>query len=127
MQHGPPASMTVALSGAPIGPPICLILLPTTRTDVLAVSLSDLPSNTLTFLSRVAVGCSASILAVGRAGGPGCADPTDTSADFSPWAKVWLNGPDAASQPSRAPTATKAGAGRSIRVRIVRPVRCSER
>jgi len=45
-----------------MSPPIFSILLPTTRTDVLAVSLSDLPSNTFTFLNRVAFGCFASIV-----------------------------------------------------------------
>ncbi len=56
MSVRPPASMTVAFSGAAMSSPIFSILLPTTRTDVLAVSLSDLPSNTFTFLNRVTLG-----------------------------------------------------------------------
>src|SRR5262249_1425934 len=62
MSVRPPPSMTVAFSGAALSPPIFSILLPTTRTEVLAVSLSDLPSNTFTFLNRVALSCFASIL-----------------------------------------------------------------
>ena len=45
--------------------PIFAILLPTTRTDVVAVRLVDLPLNTLTFLNSVALGCFASLLASG--------------------------------------------------------------
>src|SRR5262245_15929279 len=80
--------MTVAFSGAAMSLPIFSILLPTTRTDVLALSLSDLPSNTFTFLNRVALGGFASIGAAGGATGAGCAGrsgpgfgggPTDSS------------------------------------------------
>jgi hypothetical protein len=39
--------------------------LPTTRTDVLAVTLSDRPSNTFAFLNRVALGGFAGALAAG--------------------------------------------------------------
>src|SRR5262245_13009223 len=111
--------MTVAFSGAAMSLPIFAILLPTTRTDVLAVSLSDLPSNTFTFLNRVALGCFASILTSGRAAAAGCSGPPDASAGFLPWARVWLSRPDAASQASRAPTANRAAADRSVCVRMV--------
>src|SRR5262245_34171661 len=110
--------MTVAFSGAAMSPPIFSILLPTTRTEVLAVSLSDLPSNTFTFLNRVALGCFASTLAGGRAAAAGCGGPPDASAGLLPWARVWLSRPDAASQASRAPTASRAAAGRSVFVRM---------
>src|SRR5262249_27593757 len=119
MSVRPPPLMTVAFSGAGMSPPIFSILLPTTRTDVLAVSLFDLPSNTITFLNRVALGCFASTLAGGRAAAAGCGGPPDASAGFLPWARVWLNRPDAASQASRAPTASRAAAGRSVCVRMV--------
>ena len=61
----PPPSITVALPGTAMSLPIFAILLPTTRTDVLAVRLVDLPLNTLTFLNSVALGWFASLLASG--------------------------------------------------------------
>jgi hypothetical protein len=52
-----PASITVAFSGAAMSLSIFSILLPTTKTDVCAVSLSGLASDTFTFLNRIALGC----------------------------------------------------------------------
>jgi len=61
--------MTVACSGGAMPAPIFAILLPTTRTDVLALRRSDLPSNTFTFLNSVALGCVVSLWACRPAAG----------------------------------------------------------
>src|SRR5262249_53286448 len=112
MSVRPPPSMTVAFSGAAMSPAIFSILLPATRTDVLAVSLSDLPSNTFTFLNRVELGCVASVFAAGGATGMGGAGRSDTC----------LGGdPSGAVRKPRSPAVAKTSTLRVAELPISRP------
>src|SRR5262249_35259300 len=103
MSVRPPASITVAFSGAATSLPTFSILLPTTRTDVGADNLADLPSNTFAFLNRVALGCFASTFAAG----------------FDPSRSCFLGGatePSGEARRLRSPRAPPAASTNAIRV-----------